>query len=48
MRKQPSTERGRRHGYTADNQAIDAFRVARMSANRWRRALAAGGRAALL
>src|SRR5215468_11314271 len=31
----------------SDREAARHFRVSRMSANRWRRALAAGGRAAL-
>jgi transposase len=31
----------------SDNEVAKRFRVSRMSANRWRRALAAGGRAAL-
>src|SRR3712207_4117787 len=31
----------------SDREAAARFRVTRMSANRWRRALAAGGRAAL-
>ena len=30
-----------------DREVAKRFRVSRMSANRWRRALAAGGRAAL-
>src|SRR5436189_6400379 len=30
-----------------DREVAERFRVSRMSANRWRRALAAGGRAAL-
>jgi transposase len=33
---------------TSDREVARQFRVTRMSANRWRRALAAGGRAALL
>ncbi len=32
----------------SDREMARRFRVTRMSANRWRRALAAGGRAALL
>src|SRR5215468_2681749 len=32
----------------SDRQIAQRFRVTRMSANRWRRALAAGGRAALM
>src|SRR6266705_3652330 len=32
----------------SDREVAQRFRVTRMSANRWRRALAAGGRAALL
>src|SRR5947208_10360129 len=32
---------------TSDGEVARRFRVTRMSANRWRRALAAGGRAAL-
>jgi len=32
----------------SDREVARQFRVTRMSANRWRRALAAGGRAALL
>src|SRR6266516_2327178 len=32
----------------SDREVAERFRVTRMSANRWRRALAAGGRAALL
>jgi putative transposase len=32
----------------SDREAAKRFRVSRMSANRWRRALAAGGRAALV
>ncbi len=31
----------------SDREVAKRFRVSRMSANRWRRALAAGGRAAL-
>jgi transposase len=54
-----AAERGRREqvrlaaadlieGGASDREAARRFRVSRMSANRWRRALAAGGRAALL
>jgi putative transposase len=35
-------------GGASDREVARRFRVSRMSANRWRRALAAGGRAALL
>ena len=34
-------------GGASDREVARRFRVSRMSANRWRRALAAGGRAAL-
>src|SRR6516162_10698291 len=34
-------------GDASDREVARRFRVSRMSANRWRRALAAGGRAAL-
>jgi len=34
-------------GGSSDREIARFFRVSRMSANRWRRALAAGGRAAL-
>jgi len=54
-----ATERARREqvrlsaadlieGGASDREVARRFRVSRMSANRWRRALAAGGRAALL
>jgi hypothetical protein len=39
--------RGVNRGRASDREVARRFRVTRMSANRWRRALAAGGRAAL-
>jgi transposase len=38
---------GRRQAGASDREVAQRFRVSRMSANRWRRDLAAGGRAAL-